>query len=490
MNRLVLIFSLNLFLLLVLISCDKEVSVSGPQNYETGKAKFYIETEPKGAAIFIDDKNSGLFTPDTIKWLNEGEHKFTLKLEPFLDFSFTTLVENDFVNTMEYSFYTDSKNFGTLNFRSSPVGCTVYLNDSLQNFKTPSFAYNLIPGQYKIKYSFPEHRSDSLLVFVYAGKESAVNMSLTDTSVWVTYNTENSFMPDNTVNDICIEENNTIWVGTWHKGILRNKNGIWERINAENSNLPGNIIHKIRKDNSNNIWVATYTGLAKISNGEINQYTQLNSKLPNNYVSDIDFDASGNIWVGTQNGLAKFDGLNNWEIYKTNNSEIPANFITTVLVDNSDNIWFGTNSFSTIKFDKISLWNSYQSDESQIGDMVNDLIVDKDNLIWVGLATSLREGKFGGVFILEQDSLRELEFGLSNKHINSFYLDDENNIWIGSRSGIVKAKSEDDYQLINASNTKGLPINDVLCVNKDKNNNLWIGTNGGGLVKYKIWKDN
>jgi len=489
MNRLLLNFKMFLFLVLIFFSCDKEVSVSGPQNYEIGKSKFFIETEPKGAEIYIDDKNFGLFTPDTVKWLTQGEHKFTLKLEPFLDFSFTATVGEDFVNSMEYNFYTDAKNFGSLKFISSPVGCNIYLNDSLQNFKTPNFLYNLIPGQYKIKYSFPEHRSDSTLVFVYAGKQSAVNMSLADTSVWVTYNTENSFIPDNTINDICIDDDNNIWVGTWHKGILRNKNGAWERINAENSNLPGNIIHKIKKDKSNNLWVATYTGLAKISNGVIDQYTQLNSKLPNNFVSDIDFDSEGNIWIGTQNGLAKFDGTNNWTIYKTNNSDIPANFITSVLVDKNNEIWLGTNSFNTINFNKINLWKSYQSDKSTLGDMVDDLIVDKDNNLWVGLATSIKDGKFGGVFILEQDTLRELQFGLANKHINSFYLDDENIVWVGSRSGIIKAKSEDDFQLITANNTKGLPINDILCFNKDRNNNLWIGTNGRGLVKYKMWNE-
>ncbi len=489
MNKKIIIGGIVIILICMFVSCDREISISQPQVYEIGKSSFYISTHPPGAAIYADGKNTGLYTPDTINWLAPGDHKFILKLDPFLDYTFYGFTTDDQINSTNYDFYSDSRNFGSLSFTSKPNGCTIYLNDELLSSKTPFILHNLIPAYYKVKYSFPDHRSDSLSVFVYAGEGNYVNMTLADTSIWVTYNTQNSFMPDNTINDIFVDDDNTIWVGTWHNGIVVKRNGKWEYINTTNSNLPGNIIHKIKKDKFNNIWVATYSGLAKITNNIVSGYTTINSGLSNNYISDLDFDQDGNIWIGTQNGLVKYDGNSKWVVYKTTNSSIPANFITSVTVDKSNTVWIGTNAFSTIKFDKQNTWTTFQSDKSPIGDAVTDLIVDGENNLWVGLATSLRDGKFGGIYSMEMDSLVEVNFGIVNKHINSFYLDNDNTIWIGSRSGLIAAKSKYDYKVFVAG-INGLPINDILSTSKDKEGNLWIGTNGRGLVKYKMWKEN
>ena len=87
-------FSLMFFTIIAsIISCDKEVSVSDPQQYETGTAKLYISTIPEGALIFVDGKNYGQHTPDTIKWLTSGTHEFKLKLDSYLDYSFTKSIE-------------------------------------------------------------------------------------------------------------------------------------------------------------------------------------------------------------------------------------------------------------------------------------------------------------------------------------------------------------------------------------------------------------
>lgn len=478
-----------LFILLLFVSCDKEVSVSEPQTYETGKAKIFISTTPAKATIYVDDKNFGLTTPDTVKWLSEGEHKFTLKLEPFLDFTFNAIVKNESVTIENYNYYTDYRNFGSIKFSSKPDSCTIYFNDSLLSFKTPYTITNLIPATYKVKYSYPEHRSDSTNIFVYAGKQSLVHMNLADTTVWVTYNKDNSFIPDNTINDIMFDDNNKMWIATWHSGIVTNRTGAWENLLKENSNLPGNIVHRLKKDKLNNIWAATYFGLAKITKNNIIQFTTLNSKIPDNYVSDLDFDDLQNIWVGTQKGVSKFDGFESWTTYKTSSSSIPADFITAVEIDLNNNLWIGTNNFNTITFDGLSNWTSYQSDTSPIGDSVNDLLFDINNVLWIGLTTDLKSGKYGGVYVLENNSMKEIDLGLSNKYINKFYYDDANTMWIGTRGGLIEAKSVDNYKLYTSSNSK-LPINDILCIAKDNAGNMWFGTNGRGLIKYKIWKDN
>ena len=97
----VLLILTSLSLIFSSISCEREISVSGPHEYETGIANYYVSTEPQGATIFVNDKNTGLFSPDTIKWLPEGVHNFVLNMDPFLDYPFEAEVVNNLTNSKE-----------------------------------------------------------------------------------------------------------------------------------------------------------------------------------------------------------------------------------------------------------------------------------------------------------------------------------------------------------------------------------------------------
>ncbi len=480
-------FLLVVGLIATFSACEKTVSVSGPKVYKIGSSQYYISTEPQGAEIFVDDKNTGQITPDTLKWLTEGTHSFTLKLDPYVDHSFAEEFDFEDIKSNSYSFIKDPINLGGIKFYSTPPGAEIYLDDSLLANTTPYVIENLLPKEYKVKFTYPEYWSDSLIVFVRPSKEAYANRTLIDSSVYVNYQTKNSFLPDNSIKDIYID-GDEIWVATWHNGIAVSRNGKWDYINETNSILPSNTIHKIKKDNDNNIWIATSKGLAKINGNLISAFDINNSGLPNNYVTDVDFDLDGNIWIGTQKGITKFDGNSNWKTYNSSNSGLPANFITSVLVDGTDYIWLGSNNFNTFRFNKIDQWVVYQSDNSLIGDTVNDLILDQNNNLWVGLASALMKGKYGGAYMLEENRLKQVTLNVSDKYVNSFYLDDLNSMWIGTRAGVIVITETGNSKLINSSNS-GIPINDISCISKDKYGNMWFGTNGAGLVKYKLWKE-
>jgi len=474
---------ITLVLTFIFISCKREVSISEPFEHEVGVAKYFISTTPQGAAIFMDERNTGLFTPDTVKWLSEGNHNFVLKMDPFLDYLFTAEVDNNQTSSTEYNFYSDSQNFGSLNFNSSPEGCSIFLDDSLLSSKTPYTLGNLLPAKYKVKYTYPEHRADSTSIFVYAGKQAFVSMDLPDTTVWVTYDAANSYITDNTINDIVVDDNNILWIGTWHHGIIKVDNGRIENLTEETSNLPNDIVNRIKIAPNGKIWVGTYVGLARIDNGIVNTL----SGLPNNYITDFDFDASGNIWVGTRGGLFKYDGTT-LETFTTSNSSIPGNFVTAVLVDQEDPVWIGTNQFNTAKFQDRNSWITHQSDSNLVGDSVLDLIEGNDNKLWISVKPQPTQGKMGGIYILDNGELNEKDFNVSTKRFNRFFIDDDNTLWVGSRAGVISVNSSGSSKIYIANST-GLPTNDVLSMAKDKDDNMWFGTNGRGIVKYKIWNE-
>ena len=53
----------------------------------------FMQSNPSGAAIYIDNNNTGQFTPDTIKNLVVGSHNVTLKLNGYFDANLTVNIE-------------------------------------------------------------------------------------------------------------------------------------------------------------------------------------------------------------------------------------------------------------------------------------------------------------------------------------------------------------------------------------------------------------
>ncbi len=470
--------------LFAITSCDKEVSVSPTENFNFENGSIVISSTPSGAEIFVDGKTTGLFTPDTVKWLKDGDHEFILKLDRFIDYSFVAETNNNTVNTFTYSYYSDTKNFGSISVNSFPTGANIFINDSLLAETTPFTIKNLIPEVYNVKISFAEHRDDSTKTLVHGGRDIAVSFTLSDTSKWVIYNNSNSPIQNNTVSDIFIDNTDLIWFATQGNGIVQNKGKFWNNITSVNSNLPHNRVNTLTFNNSVG-WITTINGLGKIENNSITSYSTGNSKLPGRYTTDTQVDNSGNVWVATENGLLKISG-NTWTVFNKSNSNIPANFITALAIDNNNHIWIGTNDFGVAEFDGIDKWYKYTKIINGLpGKSVKAIITDKDNNIYVGFAPGGRnDDSRGGVARFENGEWITLELGLTNRLINSFYVSNSNIVWISSRGGLVKYKNDSDFKTFTSSNSP-IPINDVLAIHPDSQNNLWIATNGGGVIKYK-----
>lgn len=83
------IYMLALILLIAsIISCDKNIFTGITEIEKLFYGEVFLDSNPDSALIYVDNKNSGYFTPDTIKWLESGTHTITLKKYLFQDTSF------------------------------------------------------------------------------------------------------------------------------------------------------------------------------------------------------------------------------------------------------------------------------------------------------------------------------------------------------------------------------------------------------------------
>ncbi|OGU55238.1 MAG: hypothetical protein A2V66_01085 [Ignavibacteria bacterium RBG_13_36_8] len=466
---------------LLCISCEKEVFTGPPEEGSAQNGMIYIDSKPSGSRIFLNNRNYGTVTPDTLKWLSDTDYLITLKTLLFQDTSFYVHPTNGVVLDLYVDYLANPSNYASIRCFSEPENAQIVLNDSILHRLTPDTLTGLYPGTYKVKYTLPEHRADSVYVFVRGGEYTDAVVALEDTSRYVSYTKTNSGMSSNILSSIVIDVNGVKWIGTRDKGLVKLEGDVWTLLNQSNAGLLFNCINCLTLDNRNNLWIGTPLGLMKYDGRNFINFSFL---LPDFYVSAIAFDASGNGWFGTQNGLVKYIG-NTYTVYKTINSGLSDNFVTVILPE-GNNIWIGTNAFGINLFDGTN-WTVYIKTNSLMqGDGVLSGFIDHNGTKWFDILPMPALDENGGLVTFNGITWQNRSIGsaMELRKIYTIVEDEIYNMWFGTKSGIAKMDTQGNVTLYNATNS-GIPSLQVNKIAMDSNNNLWIATNGGGLIKYK-----
>ena len=77
---------------------------------------------------------------------------------------------------------------------------------------------------------------------------------MAEAAEWTVYTSDNSGLPDNRVNEVKIDDDGNIWVGT-EKGLARFDGTNWATWNPANSGLPFSKIRALAVDGQGNVWV-------------------------------------------------------------------------------------------------------------------------------------------------------------------------------------------------------------------------------------------
>ena len=114
-----------------------------------------------------------------------------------------------------------------------------------------------------------------------------------------------------------VDHDNNVWIGGLGTGLYKYSNGNLITFNTENSILPTNSMTKIYIDNQNIVWVALWDleGILKIENDTWKIYNCNNSTITQDNIWEIKVDNNQRVWIGTgwvnpDISLMMFDGLN------------------------------------------------------------------------------------------------------------------------------------------------------------------------------------
>jgi RHS repeat-associated protein len=167
---------------------------------------------------------------------------------------------------------------------------------------------------------------------------------------WTTYTTADG-LASNTVYAVAAGEDGVIWFGT-DSGLNRLATGDnWTTFDTNNSGLLGNIIQDIAIDGENNIWLASLVSTSSgggvsvlLAGGGWHTYTPDNSGLANAFVRSIAVDRSGRKWIGYEwEGVSILAADNSAWDYETS-PRLSDNQVADIAVAPNGDVWLAHES--------------------------------------------------------------------------------------------------------------------------------------------------
>lgn len=293
---------------------------------------------------------------------------------------------------------------------------------------------------------------------------------------------------------VTVDDSGIVWLRTIDGIIEYNpaKNEFFEYKIYSDEDTGGGVfeIYSLADDNKN-LWTGSSKGLVKF-NKKSKTFTiyQINKKQKaENEIYAVFCENKNKIWAGSKNNLYLFNTKT--ESFTKIKSSINFNQIQSVFVDKSQIIRVGTlNGFyyynSDTGFTRLNLEN-YIYDEITIGN-VSNIFEDHSNIIWISTDFGIFkiDTKKTNFELYRKDKHNFIDF--SSNTIYGLYHDVKKDIiWLGTRGYGVNLFYRKSGKVIhyNKSNSN-LAENNVYCIVKSPEGDLWLGTNDGPAIwSYK-----
>lgn len=289
---------------------------------------------------------------------------------------------------------------------------------------------------------------------------------------------------------LSLDSKNRLWIGTWGKGLYRSDATLSkffkiELVAPNSGKISANYktILKIHHDNNDQIWLATANGgVVKLIEGK--GFKNVNEIITTGSLNgDLNFTTiyknKSNLFVGTlNNGLYLGTNFNNLKPIK----EIGYTKIIA-LYEHSNKLYIGTKTSFYI-YDLLLKKIIFKNKKNY---KVTAFYVDKTNTLFIGTQQNgIAIVPLGAIenedaYVFYSD-LKEGDFKIESNRITNFNEDSKGNIWVGTYNGLHlydRAKRKFISQTLKINDKLPSVIINSIAI---KNDNIWLGT-PSGLVK-------
>ncbi|MEN2413168.1 two-component regulator propeller domain-containing protein [Flavobacterium mesophilum] len=292
----------------------------------------------------------------------------------------------------------------------------------------------------------------------------------------ISFNTvnENQLAKSNSVWSLYEDKGGNKWFGSLRGGIsmLSNTPKYFKSIRYNAKNPAENFILSFCEDEKKNLWVGTDGAGLKYWNRKTNSYINYGNKLSSPFITGIIRDNNNEIWLSTwAGGVNKINPANNsvtqYSCFNPFTKQIEKN-IWFVYKDSKANIWASaTNEGSLYLFDRTK--NSFVLFDKSVTNL-QCLTETSDGKLWGGNYTSL--------FSIEKNTRKITKVSIGNP-IRCIHEDKDKNLWLGTQEGGLLLFDRKNNTFKRLTSDDGLPSNTILRLLEDKEGNLWMSTYNG-----------
>jgi signal transduction histidine kinase/ligand-binding sensor domain-containing protein/CheY-like chemotaxis protein/AraC-like DNA-binding protein len=254
-------------------------------------------------------------------------------------------------------------------------------------------------------------------------------------------------------------------------------------------------IHQLLQDNDGNTWAGIYQKGIFFIPSNLNRFKYYGYKsfrhniIGSNCVRVVYKDADNVVWIGADNdGLYAVD--ENAGTVRHYQSDGAPNAVPGAILCIHDagngKLWLGSYLNGIAVFDKKTGSCTYinsDTDTSFICNKVYSIISDRQGGLWISTYGN-------GIFRYDINASRFVEHycenetnpnpeGLTNNWVNSLILDDNNLLWMGTMNGLscldTQTRTFRNYRKANSN----LPSNVIFALQSDRYGNIWISTDEG-----------
>ncbi len=309
------------------------------------------------------------------------------------------------------------------------------------------------------------------------------------------------------------------WLWLTHRGVMVHDGQEWQSFSASLPDIDFSLTRLTYEDREGNIWIGLWGGgLIFCDPTSIRRYTEADG-LPDREIRHLGEDHEGRMWIGTMGGMAYMEegqvrpvktGETVWamvvdgqgqiwssgdtgKVYKWEGQtpqaisvaeETHPETITGLCGDGQGRIWVGTSTgrFGWIgenHFIPLDECGTLLQDQDRVF-WVGSLLQDRDGVLWMGLY-----GEVPALYCYEDDRLRPADMAEAESiaYVNILW-EHQNTLWVGTAKGLFALDLSSRKVRHFTAEQFGLSANGILALTADSEGHIWMGTSGGGVLRY------